>query len=362
RLPNRACPAVAPRATTTAGSTAASSAPSQRWQAATSPADGFWWIRRFPLAVHLKCLTALVTYTSSRFRPTSAMASARIRPAGPTNGSPALSSESPGCSPTKKTRASPGPRPNTVWVAWRYSSQARQPAASAASRVSSASAAGARVVFAIASGIPGLGLVERWEFSRQEAAPQGRPVTPRLPPPPGRQGLRLLRRGGQPHHRHRGVGSDQGPGDPAGLERRLDLPLAGRPPPGGGCRRPGPAAVPLPRPLAGPARRREVRADDRLRPVAARRPPPLPGAPGRPGAEPGTGAGLRRAAPRPRVLPHRRGGVRRAERVLRASDAAPGARDARTGQRRHLPLPGQVGAAADPHPGRRRRVRRGGRA
>jgi hypothetical protein len=36
-------------------------------------------------------------------------------PAGPTNGLPAMSSESPGCSPTNITRAFFGPPPNTVW-------------------------------------------------------------------------------------------------------------------------------------------------------------------------------------------------------------------------------------------------------
>src|SRR3954470_15341983 len=37
-------------------------------------------------------------------------------PDGPTNGRPALSSWSPGCSPTTMTRAVRGPSPNTVWV------------------------------------------------------------------------------------------------------------------------------------------------------------------------------------------------------------------------------------------------------
>lgn len=43
-----------------------SSAQSHCLQAATSRTDGRWWIRRLPLAVHLKCLTALVRYTSWR--------------------------------------------------------------------------------------------------------------------------------------------------------------------------------------------------------------------------------------------------------------------------------------------------------
>src|SRR5919204_3435004 len=57
------------------------------------------------------------------------MALASTSPAGPTNGSPARSSRSPGCSPTSITRARAGPAPNTVWVPVRHSGQARQPAA-----------------------------------------------------------------------------------------------------------------------------------------------------------------------------------------------------------------------------------------
>src|SRR2546430_2860092 len=52
-------------------------------------------------------------------------------PAGPTKGFPARSSLSPGCSPTSITCARLGPSPNTVWVAFFQSGQARQSAASA---------------------------------------------------------------------------------------------------------------------------------------------------------------------------------------------------------------------------------------
>src|SRR5437588_7775569 len=52
-----------------------------------------------------------------------------MRPAGPTNGCPALSSWSPGCSPTSIMAAGTGPSPNTVRVALRQRSQARHPAA-----------------------------------------------------------------------------------------------------------------------------------------------------------------------------------------------------------------------------------------
>src|SRR5919204_4831381 len=58
--------------------------------------------------------------------PASSSAASRTPPAGPTNGSPARSSRSPGCSPTSITRALAGPAPNTVWVPVRHSGQARQ--------------------------------------------------------------------------------------------------------------------------------------------------------------------------------------------------------------------------------------------
>ena len=57
----------------------------------------------------------------------------------------------------------------------------------------------------------------------------------------------------------RGRPAGQGPGDPARVAGRLDLPVAERPPAGGRYRRRRPAAVPLPPRLAHPARRREVR-------------------------------------------------------------------------------------------------------
>ena len=56
---------------------------------------------------------------------------------------------------------------------------------------------------------------------------------------------------------------------PAGLDRRLDLPLAERPSPGDRPRRARAQAVPLPPALADPARHRQVRPDARLRRSAA---------------------------------------------------------------------------------------------
>jgi hypothetical protein len=80
-----------------------------------------------------KCLTAFVTYTAERSMPASASARSRILPAGPTNGLPAMSSWSPGCSPTRTSAADAGPSPNTVCVPSCHSSHARQPAAASSS-------------------------------------------------------------------------------------------------------------------------------------------------------------------------------------------------------------------------------------
>src|SRR5258707_14484879 len=62
-------------------------------------------------------------------------ASSNTAPAGPTNGLPARSSWSPGCSPTNIIRAERGPAPNTVCSASAYSRQPRHPLAAAASLV-----------------------------------------------------------------------------------------------------------------------------------------------------------------------------------------------------------------------------------
>ena len=60
-------------------------------------------------------------------------------------------------------------------------------------------------------------------------------------------------------------------GDPAGLDRGVDLPGSLRPPAGDRARRARPQAVPLP-PRGGPARRRQVRSPDRVRARPARDP------------------------------------------------------------------------------------------
>src|SRR5579884_2081176 len=65
--------------------------------------------------------------------PASSSASSSTRPAGPTNGRPARSSWSPGCSPTNSTRASAEPSPKTVCVPVCQSGHALQSRASARS-------------------------------------------------------------------------------------------------------------------------------------------------------------------------------------------------------------------------------------
>src|SRR5439155_25441883 len=61
--------------------------------------------------------------------PASSSASSSSWPAGPTNGRPARSSRSPGCSPTNISSAERPPSPNTVCVPFFHRSHARQPAA-----------------------------------------------------------------------------------------------------------------------------------------------------------------------------------------------------------------------------------------
>src|SRR5947199_8276371 len=88
-------------------------------------------MRRLPRSagVHLKCFTTLVTYTPLRAIPASSKAVLSNFPAGPTNGCPAKSSLSPGCSPTNMILAVDEPSPNTVCVAFFHKSQLRQFAA-----------------------------------------------------------------------------------------------------------------------------------------------------------------------------------------------------------------------------------------
>src|SRR5438874_2258132 len=82
------CAALAPSSTTTSGWIARSSASSHGLHALISDMRGFLWMRRLPRGSHLKCFTALVTYTSWRGMPAASNALSSIAPAGPTNGAP----------------------------------------------------------------------------------------------------------------------------------------------------------------------------------------------------------------------------------------------------------------------------------
>ena len=148
----------------------------------------------------------------------------------------------------------------------------------------------------------------------------------------------------------------QGPGDPARVAGRLDLPVAERPPAGGRYRRRRPAAVPLPPRLAHPAGRREVPEDGHVREGAVEGPRAGAGRPRRRGDDEGACVRGRRTAARPRVLPDRQRRLRGGEQQLRADHARAAARPAR-GQDDGLRLRGQVRDRAPDHhrrPGRRR--------
>ena len=99
-------------------------------------------------------------------------------------------------------------------------------------------------------------------------------------------------------------------------------PLAERPHPGDRHRRPRAQAVPLPRPLAGATRPREIRPDARVRARAAAAAPSDRRAPAPPTADAGARPGGRGPAARPRFLPDRRRELRRGERHVRPRDDA----------------------------------------
>ena len=172
-------------------------------------------------------------------------------------------------------------------------------------------------------------------------------LRPRDPPPALRPGLRLLRRRRRPDRRSGGAAAHRRARDPARLGRRVDLPLSARAPAGDRHRRRRAQAVPLPRRLARAARHREVRDDGALRARAAAAARARRGRPRRlRPARPAVRAGARGAAARARLLPHRLGGVRGRQRVLRPRDAAQGARPGRGRRRDGLRLPGQERPAA----------------
>src|SRR5579859_3977687 len=132
-LPVRLRAAVTPSAITAEGFISLRSSSSQILQRSISSLFGRLCSRRLPRISCLKCLTALVTNVWSCAISGSASAWSSMRPAGPTNGLPARSSLSPGCSPTSMKAARLGPSPGTAWVASLYSGQRVQTASAAAS-------------------------------------------------------------------------------------------------------------------------------------------------------------------------------------------------------------------------------------
>ena len=139
--------------------------------------------------------------------------------------------------------------------------------------------------------------------------------------------------------------------DPARLDRRLDLPLAERPPAGDRPRRTRAQAASLPPGVPGRAGRGEVRAARRVRHGAAadpeaRRPRPRP--PRRPPREGPRGG---RATAGADAHPRRQRRVLAAEPVLRPDDAPRPARQGR-GHADPLPLPGQGRRAPRGRPAR----------
>ena len=135
---------------------------------------------------------------------------------------------------------------------------------------------------------------------------------------------------------------DPGPGDPAGLAGRVDLPVPERAHPGRRHRRGRPPAVPLPRRLAGAAGRGAsstcgcCEVGERLPAMRRRWARDLR----RDGLDRRAGAGRGGPAARPRPVPGRRRGVRRGARHVRAGHPAAGARDGPAGPA-GLRLPGQ---------------------
>ena len=84
----------------------------------------------------------------------------------------------------------------------------------------------------------------------------------------------LHRRRRRQGHRRGHAGAHQVAGDSARMDRCLDLRAGQRPPAGHRARRQGPQAVPLPRALAQPARRGQVRTHAQFRQGPARDPAP----------------------------------------------------------------------------------------
>src|SRR2546423_15721930 len=111
--PSSACAAVAPRHTRICGLISSISLSSHGKQAATSRAFGFLWIRRFRLAVHLKCLTTFVTYVSAGAVSPSPQSGIFTPPPPPPHRAPPPTSSLPPCSPHTTRAPTPPPAPPT---------------------------------------------------------------------------------------------------------------------------------------------------------------------------------------------------------------------------------------------------------
>src|SRR5690625_3048766 len=160
------------------------------------------------------------------------------------------------------------------------------------------------------------------------------------------EGLRLPRPGRSAGGRPGAARALPGAGHPAGVAGGMDLPGPRGAHPGRGDRRRRTAPVPVPRAVAAAPGPGQAPARARGRRAAARRAGPGGRASGPGPAHPGEGTRGRLPAPRPWGVPHRRRGVRRPPRDLRAGDAALG--PPADHRRRHadVPLPRQVRAGA----------------
>ena len=182
--------------------------------------------------------------------------------------------------------------------------------------------------------------------TRERAALLDR-CTARLDAPPRGPRLHVSRRRWGDHPRRRGQGPHRSAGDPARLDRRVDLPVARWSSAGHRPGRPRPQAVPLPRAVARAPRRRELRADDRVRGRAPAYPETGQAGPSVTRAVAGEGAGRGRPAAGADADPRRQRGVRTAQPLVRPDH------DARSPRQRGGSQPCASGSAASPVPSTR---------
>ena len=141
-------------------------------------------------------------------------------------------------------------------------------------------------------------------------------------PPPGQERLRLPPAGRRAGARHRDAAPHPLAGDPAGLDRCVDLPRPERPSAGDRSRPARPQAIPLSPALARGARRGEIRQAAGLRQGAAADPRPGRSGPEAPRAAARAGAGGHRAADGADLLPRRQHRIRQGQQELRPDHVA----------------------------------------